>query len=100
MSSTQFLATIPPSRTSAHASSLAGTALDGASVYQLLEDHRCTFSAAVPTVWLGLLQHLESTGSKLTTLQRACVGGAACPPSLIAAFQDKYGVEIRHMWGA
>ena len=46
---------------------MPGAKLDGASVYELLNDHRVTFTAAVPTVWLMLLQHLEASGAKLPT---------------------------------
>ncbi len=76
-----------------------GPLLDGASLYQLLEEERCTLSAAVPTVFLGLLQYLRDTEKRLTHLKCITIGGAACPPLLIQAFQEDYGVEMRHMWG-
>ncbi|MET0388078.1 MAG: 3-(methylthio)propionyl-CoA ligase [Polyangiales bacterium] len=76
-----------------------GAKLDGASVHQLLEEEGVTFSAAVPTVWLGLLQYLESSGKKLSTLERCVVGGAACPRVVMETFEDKYGVLILHAWG-
>ena len=41
---------------------MPGMKLDGASIYELLNDHKVTCTAAVPTVWLMLLQHLEATG--------------------------------------
>jgi fatty-acyl-CoA synthase len=78
---------------------LPGPRLDGASVHDLLETEGVTFAAAVPTVWMGLMQHLESTGGGLTTLKRVLIGGAACPPALIRTFNDKYGVEVAHSWG-
>lgn len=78
---------------------MPGAKLDGASVHELLETERVTFSAAVPTVWLGLLQHLDRTGERLTTLKRVVIGGAACPEVLIRAFHDRYGVEVRQGWG-
>ena len=76
-----------------------GPYLDGASLYQLLEEERCTLSAAVPTVFLGLLQYLRDTKQRLTHLKVITIGGAACPGLLMQAFQDEYGVEMRHMWG-
>jgi acyl-CoA synthetase (AMP-forming)/AMP-acid ligase II len=76
-----------------------GPKLDGASVHQLLEEERVTFTAAVPTVFLGLLQYLESENKKLSSLQRATVGGAACPRIVMESFEDKYGVAIQHGWG-
>ncbi|HET8881934.1 MAG TPA: 3-(methylthio)propionyl-CoA ligase [Solimonas sp.] len=76
-----------------------GPALDGASLHELLERERATFAAGVPTVWLGLLQYLQNTGAKLTTVQRMIVGGAACPPALMRAFAEQYGVTLQHAWG-
>jgi fatty-acyl-CoA synthase len=76
-----------------------GAALDGKSLHELFEAERVTFSAGVPTVWLGLLQYLKQSGARFSTLQRTVVGGAACPPSMIRAFQDDYGVELYHAWG-
>jgi fatty-acyl-CoA synthase len=78
---------------------MPGPKLDGASVYELLTEFRVTCSAAVPTVWLMLLQHLEATGSKLPHLERVVIGGAACPPAVIDVFQQTYGVEVCHAWG-
>jgi fatty-acyl-CoA synthase len=76
-----------------------GAALDGKSLHELFESERVTFSAGVPTVWLGLLQHLKQSGARFSTLQRTVVGGAACPPSVIRAFREDYGVEVHHAWG-
>jgi fatty-acyl-CoA synthase len=78
---------------------LPGPKLDGASVYELLEGEGVTFSAAVPTVWNGLLHYLRDNGLKLSTLQRVAIGGAACPEVLIRAFHEDYGVEVIHAWG-
>ncbi len=78
---------------------LPGPRLDGASVHELLETCGVTFTAAVPTVWLMLLQHLEATGGKLSTLKRVIIGGAACPTAVTEAFIKSYGVDVRHGWG-
>lgn len=78
---------------------MPGARMDGASIHELLETEGVTFSAAVPTVWQMLLQHLESTGGKISTLRKVVIGGAACPESIIRAFHDKYGVEVVHAWG-
>lgn len=78
---------------------LPGAKLDGASVHELLETEKVTMTAAVPTVWLMLLQHLEATGGTLSTLKRVVIGGSACPRSMTEAFLKKYGVEVRHAWG-
>ncbi len=78
---------------------MPGGQLDGASVYELLESERVTFSAAVPTVWLGLLQHLRDHGLALPHLQRVVIGGAALPEAILRAFRDDYDVEVVHAWG-
>jgi fatty-acyl-CoA synthase len=78
---------------------MPGAKLDGASVYELLESEKVTFTAAVPTVWLMLLNYLRETKSKLTTLKRVAIGGAAAPENVLRAFEDEYGVEVIHAWG-
>ncbi|MBW3559704.1 MAG: long-chain-fatty-acid--CoA ligase [Proteobacteria bacterium] len=78
---------------------MPGARLDGASIHELLETEGVTFSAAVPTVWQGLLQHLRATHGRITTLKRVVIGGSACPESLIRTFNDDYGVEVLHAWG-
>ncbi|HZF76132.1 MAG TPA: long-chain-fatty-acid--CoA ligase [Acetobacteraceae bacterium] len=77
---------------------MPGPRLDGASVHAVLEEERVTFTAAVPTVWLGLLQHLEATCAPLSSLQRVVIGGSACPRMLIEAFARR-GVQVVHAWG-
>jgi acyl-CoA synthetase (AMP-forming)/AMP-acid ligase II len=78
---------------------MPGAGMDGASIYELLDSERVTATAAVPTVWLGLLQYLEQTGKKLPYLKRVVVGGAACPPMMIRKFELDYDVELIHGWG-
>jgi fatty-acyl-CoA synthase len=78
---------------------LPGARLDGASIYELLDKYKVTFTAAVPTVWLMLLQDLEKTGGMLPHLRRVVIGGSACPRAMTQTFQDKYGVEVIHAWG-
>ena len=73
--------------------------LDGPSVYELLDRYKVTFTAAVPTVWLMLLQDLEKTGSMLPHLKRVVIGGSACPRAMTQSFQEKYDVEVIHAWG-
>ena len=76
-----------------------GAGMDGASVFELLDTEKVTFSAAVPTVWLGLLQYLEKTGQELPHLKRVVIGGSACPRFMTQVLQERYGVEVRHAWG-
>ncbi|WP_413194852.1 3-(methylthio)propionyl-CoA ligase [Pararobbsia alpina] len=78
---------------------LPGRALDGASVYELIESEKVTFTAGVPTVWLALLNYMEQAGVRFSTLKRTLVGGAALPPAMQDAFQQKYGVQAIHGWG-
>jgi len=78
---------------------MPGARLDGASIYELLDSEKVTMTAAVPTVWLSLLQDLEKTGHMLPHLKRVLIGGSACPRSIIETFEKKYGVTVVHAWG-
>jgi fatty-acyl-CoA synthase len=78
---------------------MPGAKLDGASIYQLLDEQRVTFTAAVPTVWLMLLQYLEANNATLPHLKKVVIGGSACPRAMTQKFQDTYGVEVCHAWG-
>jgi 3-(methylthio)propionyl---CoA ligase len=78
---------------------LPGAKLDGVSIYELLEGERVTMTAAVPTVWLMLLAHMEANNLKLSTLRRVLIGGSACPRAMIEKFEKNYGVTVAHAWG-
>jgi len=78
---------------------MPGPRLDGASVHELLETEGVTLTAAVPTVWLMLLQHLRQTGGKLSTLRKVIIGGSAVPEAILRAFEEDFGVEVVHAWG-
>jgi fatty-acyl-CoA synthase len=78
---------------------LPGPRLDGASVHEIIETQKVTCTAAVPTVWLGLLAHLDKTGGTLTTLKRVVIGGSACPRAVTERFERQFGVEVLHAWG-
>ena len=78
---------------------MPGGKMDGASIYELLDTERVTFTAAVPTVWLMLLQYLEETGKKLPYLKKVVIGGSACPRAMTKKFQENYDVEVIHAWG-
>jgi acyl-CoA synthetase (AMP-forming)/AMP-acid ligase II len=78
---------------------LPGKDLDGKSLYELMESERVTFSAGVPTVWLGLLNYMREAGVKFSTLNRTVIGGSACPPAMLRSFEDDYGVQVIHAWG-
>ena len=76
-----------------------GPAMDGKSVYELIEAEKVTMAAGVPTVWQMLLGHMQAGGLKFSTMKRTVIGGSACPPAMINAFNDQYGVEVLHAWG-
>ena len=76
-----------------------GAALDGKSIYELLEAEKVTLAAGVPTVWQMLLAHLKANDLRFNHLKRTVIGGSACPPAMIHAFNDLYGVEVLHAWG-
>ncbi len=76
-----------------------GPALDGKSVYELIESQGVTMAAGVPTVWQMLLAHVKSNQLQFSTLKRTVIGGSACPPAMIDAFQDEFGVTVLHAWG-
>ncbi len=79
---------------------MPGPKLDGASIYEMLTEGRVTITAAVPTVWLMLLQHLEKNpGLMLPDLDRVVIGGSACPEAVMKAFVETYGSDVVHAWG-
>jgi fatty-acyl-CoA synthase len=76
-----------------------GAALDGKSLYDLFEAEKVTFSAGVPTVWLGLLNHALQNDLKFSSFRRTVIGGAACPPAMMDTLIDKFDIEVIHAWG-
>jgi len=78
---------------------MPGAQLDGASIYELLSECRVTFTAAVPTVWLTLLQYLDTNNARLPHLKKVVIGGSACPRAMTQRFQDVYSVDVCHAWG-
>jgi len=76
-----------------------GPKLDGESLCELSESEKVTFSAGVPTVWLGLMQHLRKAGKAPRHLKRLVCGGSAAPPALMQAFEREFGIKILHAWG-
>jgi fatty-acyl-CoA synthase len=76
-----------------------GPAMDGKSIFELIESEKVTFAAGVPTVWQMMLAHMQAGKLSFSTLKRTVIGGSACPPAMIAAFNDDYGVEVLHAWG-
>jgi len=78
---------------------LPGQRMDGKSIYDLIESESVTYSAAVPTVWQMLLQHIQANNLRFSTLERVTTGGSAGPDSIIRTFRDDYGVDVVQGWG-
>jgi acyl-CoA synthetase (AMP-forming)/AMP-acid ligase II len=78
---------------------MPGMKMDGASIFELLDTCRVTCTAAVPTIWMMLLQHLEATQSRLPHLNRVVIGGSSCPRAMTEKFENHYGVNVIHAWG-
>ena len=76
-----------------------GPGMDGKSVYDMIENEGVTYAAGVPTVWQMLLTYMKPQGLKFSSLKRTVIGGSACPPAMIDAFRDDYGVDVLHAWG-
>ncbi|HEV3104912.1 MAG TPA: 3-(methylthio)propionyl-CoA ligase [Trinickia sp.] len=76
-----------------------GKDLDGKSLFELMETERVTFSAGVPTVWMGLLAYVKEIGARFSSLERTVIGGSCLPPSMLRTFEDEYGVRTIHAWG-
>jgi len=78
---------------------MPGPHLDGKSLYELFENEKVSFSAGVPTVWLGLLTYVKSNNLRFSTFRRTVIGGSACPPAMMKTLQEDFGVEVIHAWG-
>ena len=76
-----------------------GPGLDGKNLYELFEGEKVNCSSGVPTVWLGLINHLKQNNLRFSTLKSTVIGGAACPPSMIRTLQEDYGIRVQHGWG-
>ncbi|HEX7322028.1 MAG TPA: long-chain fatty acid--CoA ligase [Mycobacterium sp.] len=78
---------------------MPGPFLQPAPLAQMIETIKPDFSAAVPTIWQGLLHYLEGHPADISSMKKAVIGGSAAPPSLLRDFQDKYGITVIHAWG-
>jgi len=78
---------------------LPGRHADGASLARLIRSEDVTIAVGVPTVWLGLLEHLEAKGGEVPSLKRIIVGGAPMPPALMARLEERLGVIVQTSWG-
>lgn len=78
---------------------LPGRVVDGAGLARLIARHKVTVGVGVPTVWLGLLDHLDATGAQTPSLQRIIVGGSNCPETLISRLETRLGCRVQTSWG-
>lgn len=78
---------------------LPGHSTDGASLARLIAAESITLAVGVPTVWLGLIEYLESSGGALPTLKRIITGGAALAPALRERIEQRLHVTIQTSWG-
>lgn len=78
---------------------LPGPNLDGDSLVSLIDDYKVTVALGVPTIWQSLLAAAKNRGSKLDSMTRTIVGGAACPPSVIKTFREDFNCDAIHGWG-
>ena len=76
-----------------------GPHLDGKSLFELMESEQVSFSAGVPTVWLGLINFAQAGKLKFSTLRRTVIGGSACPPAMMRTLEDDFGIQVIHAWG-
>jgi len=75
-----------------------GPSPEPADLAGLIEDEGVTVTAGVPTVWLGLMEYMETNDVDLSSLERVIVGGSAAPEAMIRFFED-HDVELLHAWG-
>lgn len=78
---------------------LPGPNLDGDSLVNLIDDYQVTLALGVPTIWQSLLTAAKNKGSRLNSMTRTIVGGAACPPSVIKTFREDFDCDAIHGWG-
>ncbi len=78
---------------------MPGMMMDGASIWELLDSEKVSITAAVPTIWMMLLQYLEAENKTLEHLNKVIIGGAACPRAMTQVFEEKFDVDVVHAWG-
>ncbi|RMF36631.1 MAG: long-chain-fatty-acid--CoA ligase [Alphaproteobacteria bacterium] len=77
---------------------MPGRDMTPAAIHEMLE-MGVTTTAAVPTIWLGLIAHMRANGLRLSTLKKVIIGGSSCPRAVIEAFQKEFGAHVYHAWG-
>lgn len=89
-----------------HATFMTGVAmllpdrfLQPAPLAEMIEAERPTHAAAVPTIWQGLLNELAEKPRDISSLKTVTIGGSACPPAMMRAFEERHSVRVCHAWG-
>ena len=77
---------------------MGGPNFDPPALHKLIVEEEVDLALAVPTIWLGMMQHLEKTGETMGKLNRTAIGGSAVPRAMIEAY-DKLGVRVLQLWG-
>jgi fatty-acyl-CoA synthase len=67
-------------------------------IADMIQAVRPTHAAAVPTIWQGLLAELAEHPRDISSLQTVTIGGSACPPAMMKAFEEQHGVRVCHAW--
>jgi len=78
---------------------LPGRVTDGRSLMELINRRGVTVAVGVPTVWIGLLDHLDAVGGDTPGLERIIIGGSSCPEALLARMESRLGVTVQTSWG-
>ena len=76
-----------------------GAGMDGKNLHELIESEKATLLLGVPTVWLGLLNYLDSINAKMHSVNHVVVGGSAAPLAMVRAFDEKHDAFLIHAWG-
>ena len=78
---------------------LPGRQLDGPSICDLAVAEQASFLLGVPTIWVGVLDHLDQTGQRLTSVRNVAIGGSAPTAALMRRVEDQLGATVRQIWG-
>ena len=78
---------------------MPGPGLDGPNLAKMINQEAVTLMAGVPTVWLGIYNHVKANDLTLPTVKKALVGGSALPESLLRAYEQDLGIPMQQGWG-
>jgi len=78
---------------------LPGPGLDPVNLTELIETEGVTSLLGVPTVWMALLAHARAQSKRFSTVNKVVIGGSACPPNMIQAWEKEHGARVLHAWG-